>query len=227
MKRVVAILTMCLLSQLAWAQLPEILVTNVRGRNVISWKNPFDGIMSIVIERSTDSIRGYQKIGTLNKPKKGDNFFVDELPVLGKQYYQVKVFFSQDVDWYSNRRYIILDSTMIAKSAGPAIDTVAISNTSAIITDSKPAEVEFAFTASTHVYTNSFTGHINITLENTLEKRYSVVFYDALNTEALKIDRIGHDNLVLDKHNFNGKGLFQFVLKESGKEVEKGYVRIN
>ena len=57
-------------------------------------------------------------------------------------------------------------------------------------------------------------------------KKYSLVFYGNDKKEVLRIDRISYDNIVLDKHNFNGKGTFSFILFESGKEVEKGFINV-
>jgi hypothetical protein len=213
-----------------YAQLPDINVVNLRGRNYVTFKNQYDQLAKIEIQRSNDSTKGYVTIGTLNKPKKGDGTFADPKPMLGVNTYQLRIVFNEEMDWYSKRKSIICDSAALiapALPAGTPEPTLPTAVATQTTTPTPPAEPQFQFTASSHIFTNNFTGHVNIELENTIEKRYSLIFYDHKNTEALRIDRVGKDKIILDKHNFNGHGMFKFVLKESGNEVENGYVTID
>jgi hypothetical protein len=221
---------MCCATQIVFAQLPDINVVNLRGRNYVTFKNQYDQLAKIEIQRSNDSTRGYVTIGTLTKPKKGDGTFADPKPLLGLNTYQLRIVFNEEMDWYSKRKSLTCDSAMLIAPALPA-GTIETPIELAVRTETPVAvaipEPQFTFTASTHIFTNNFTGHINIELENTIEKRYSLIFYDHKNTEALRIDRVGKDKIILDKHNFNGKGMYKFVLKESGAEVENGFVRVD
>jgi hypothetical protein len=223
----------CVLFQInkANAQLPKIEVVTAVGRNIVSWVNPYNDLFAIRVQRSNDSSKNYIDIGTLKKPKKGSNVFSDDVPLKGKNFYQVIVVFNPDVEWPSMRKGIYLDDASIAKSmtvdsatAGNAAKNKALeANPTLALEEVKPV---FTFTPSNHVYTNSYTGHINIVLENTISKRYSLQFFGTDKKEAFRLDRISHDSVVLDKHNFNGKGTFSFVLLEDGKEIEKGFVNV-
>jgi hypothetical protein len=224
-KKIINSLVLILLSGVMFAQLPKIEVVNVRGRNLVSWKNQYDGLQSIVVQRSNDSLKGYVTIGTIAKPKKGDGLYSDDSPMIGKNFYQLVINFSEDINWFSNRKGMYLDSTGIAKP-------IAANNTLQTIEPTSVKEViitvpEFTFTPSNHVYTNTYTGHVNIVLENTISKRYSIIFYGTNKKEALKIDRLGHDSIVVDKHNFNAHGVFSFVLRDGSDEIEKGFVKID
>lgn len=221
-----------MLTLAAFAQLPKIEVVHARGRNIVSWLNTYQGLSSIVIQRSSDSIRGFVNVGSLSKPAKGANAWSDDKPLVGNNYYQLVINFNEDVNWPSDIKGIVLDSSMVA--AGKNIDIEVAKNAAAEkakITNPdliKKDEVvpEFVFQPSIHVYTNNYTGHVNVTLENALSKRYSLVFYYPDKKEAFKIERISIDHVTIDKHNFNGRGIFGFTLFESGNATESGFVQI-
>ena len=229
MKKIILFVFFACSIQLVQAQLPNINVTNVRGRNIVNWINNLDGIQSIAIQRSNDSIKNYLTIGTLGKQKKGNGVFADEHPLIGKNFYRLMILFDGDIDWYSNKTSIALDSTTLAQLNSTSTTNnkfpLIINNGSDSI-EIKPSEKEFTFTPSVHVYTNSFTGHININVEDAIGKRYSLIFYNSDKKEVLKVDRISINESVLDKHNFNGKGTFSFSLQEAGVEIEKGFVNV-
>ncbi len=215
----------------AMAQLPKIEVVTAVGRNIVSWVNPYTDLYAIRVQRSNDSSKNYIDIATLKKPKKGSNVYSDDVPLKGKSFYQVIVVFNPEVEWPSIRKGIYLDDASIAKSMSVDTNTAANeaknkaleANPTLALEEVKPV---FTFTPSNHVYTNSYTGHINIILENTISKRYSLQFFGTDKKEAFRLDRISHDSVVLDKHNFNGKGTFSFILMEDGKEIEKGFVNV-
>jgi hypothetical protein len=231
LQKIIFIFAIMLASWQANAQLPNIEVVTARGRNIVSWLNTINDLASISVQRSSDSVKGFVTIGTIKKPKKGANSYSDDAPMAGKNFYQLIISFNADVEWNSKRKGVINDSISIASSM--SIDTTAATNAAKekaieanptlAIEEVKPV---FTFTPSNHVFTNTYTGHINIILENAVGKKYSLVFYGNDKKEVLKIDRISYDNVVLDKHNFNGKGTFSFSLKESGVEVEKGFVNV-
>jgi hypothetical protein len=222
MKRILHIITLISITNIAIAQLPKIEVVNARGRNIISWSNQYPSLASIEIQRSTDSTKNYKTIGTINKPKKGSNAFSDEKPLAGKNYYQLIIKFDEEILWYSSRKGAFVDSaTLVAIANTP--DTFAKTINTPPVIEQAPV---FTYIPSAHVYASTYTGHISIDVENALGKKYSLVFFGNNGKEALRIDRISQDKIVLDKHNFNGKGIFSFKLYESGSEIEKGYVEI-
>jgi hypothetical protein len=231
LKKLIFLFAFIAATNAAFSQLPNIEVVTAFNRNIISWLNPYGDLYAITVQRSSDSLRNFTTIGSVKKPKKGAGAFSDDTPVKGYNFYQLIVVFNPEVEWFSKKKGIFIDSNSLANSMkadtnaanNKAKELALEANPTLAIEDIKPT---FTFTPSTHVYTNTYTGHININVENAISKRYSLVFYGNDKKESFRIDRISYDNIVLDKHNFNGKGTFSFSLLESGKEVEKGYVNV-
>jgi hypothetical protein len=233
MKKIIFVFILCIAfcNHKAFAQLPKIEVVTAVGKNIVSWVNPYNGLHSIKVQRSADSTKGYKDIGVLTKPKKGTNVYSDDQPLKGKNFYQVIVVFNPEVEWPSSRKGIFVDSNSIknsmtvdpTKAGNAASDSALKANPTLALEEVKPV---FTFTPSLHVYTNSYSGHVNIVLENTNTKKYSVVFFGNDKKEAFRIGKIKQNSTVVDKYNFNGKGTFSFSLLEDGNEVEKGFLNI-
>jgi hypothetical protein len=210
-------------------QLPAMQIETQNAQNKISWNSQYDGIKSIAIQRSNDSTKNFAMIGVVNNPKKGLGSYIDEHPNVGKNYYRLSIEFAGDVNWSSNVYKVELDSATIAKSLGSKLN---ISSTNAKVNaqaNSKETvfeNKEFYFTPSTNVYTNSYTGHVTISLADAQTKRYHIRFLDPNKMEVLKISRIMKSTLILDRSNFNNKGTYQFELYNGQDLVETGFVTI-
>lgn len=92
------------------------------------------------------------------------------------------------------------------------------------------AEIEPSeFVPSEHVYYNSTTGFIQIELpeEDSVEVVYTIDFYDNKNYRVLRIPNIHEHNFMLDKRNFQRKGLYRFELKRNEELKEEGYLLLN
>ncbi len=212
---------------LGFAQAPELPAMNIvteNAKNILSWTNQFDGVKTIAVQRSLDSVRNFVTIGILNAPKKGVGTYTDERPLPGKNHYRLSIGFAGDLEWYSNVYKVLLDSALIAKSNLGAIETG--STNSNTYTDAKAAVTDFYYTPSSRIYTNPYTGHINITLNDALSKKYSIRFYDPEKTEVLRISRVSKTTLILDKNNFNSRGTYNFKLFEGSTLVETGFITI-
>ncbi len=223
-KKVYLLLILCVLAVTAQAQLPVIKVLSVRGRAVISFQNQYPDLMSITLERSNDSTKNYIPIGTLNAPRKGENAIADENPYVGKNFYRLRIYFNKETEWYSNKLGVTISAEDMVKN-----DTVSLTSKDAGIIVTEPnADVvpEFQYVPSTHVFSNTYTGHINIKLPDAKSKRYSLNFFNADKKNVLHIDRISNPDVILDKRNINYKGIISFSLEESGVEVEKGFVNL-
>ena len=85
---------------------------------------------------------------------------------------------------------------------------------------------DFYYTPSSRIYTNPYTGHINISLDDAMKKKYAVRFYDPEEKEVLRIARISKTVLILDKNNFTARGTYHFKLFDGTSLVETGYVTI-
>lgn len=217
--------------------LPSMQIETHEAKNIITWNCQFDGVKSIAIQRSTDSVKNYVTIGVVTKPKKGIGNFTDTKPVSGKNYYRLSVNFAGDLEWFSNTYKVYLDSATLAKSIEQAIksgttNSVPIPNAPTVVPTSNtpstpvPESTEFHYTPSAHVFTNTYTGHITINLDEVVGKRYSLRFYTPDKEEVLRIGRITKKVLIVDKNNFNSTGTYSFELYEGTEVVETGYVTI-
>jgi len=286
-------------------QLPAMQIVTGHAKNILSWTSQYDGIKSIAIQRSSDSIINFVTIGVLATPKKGIQTYTDLRPLIGKNSYRLSILFAGDVVWFSNIYKVIMDSEVVAKSIEEVIKldtTIAIStpvNVPAVnqpidfyftpsvsadtnpysghintnledtlskkyavdwfsntykafmdteviaksieevvkldttIAISKPVNVpavkqstDFYFTPSVRIYTNPYSGHININLEDALSKKYSIRFFDSAKNEILRVSRIIKTKLILDKNNFNAKGTYSFQLFDGSMIDETGYITV-
>lgn len=170
-----------------------------------------------------DSVLNFSSIGFLTKAGKGNHEFRDEHPELGKNYYRIQVLFNSDIEWYSNVYKVVLDSATISASRNGALNT---GSSNQFTGGSNNHSAYFTFTPSTQVFTNPYTGHINIVLGDALRKRYSIKFFDPDKEEVLYIPRIRNTNVVLDKYNFQAKGTYSFQLFDGQEMIESGHITI-
>lgn len=213
--------------------LPAMAITTEQAQNNLTWYCQYDGIKSIAVQRSADSVRNFTTIGVINAPKKGMGAYRDTHPVVGKNYYRLSIEFGGDLEWFSNTYKVFLDSATIARSLEERIKTGTTNAITAPTNDKGKGETTesstpkaFYFTPSSKIYTNPYTGHININLEDATAKRYSLRFYDPSKNEVLRVSRISKPMLILDKNNFNSRGIYSFQLFEGSSLVETGYVTI-
>lgn len=218
---------MCTISY-AQPDLPAIAVTTQGGISILSWNNPYEnGVKSISVQRSADSNYNFVTIGYVANLKKGVQSFVDPRPMPGKNWYRLVLFFTSDMDWKSSLGMVIIDSIdIVNRKQLPSSDSlqkiISESGNSAAIN----AINTVSFPKSQYVFTNPFTGNINIEIPNALKDNYQLVFYDQNDKSVLTIPRIKENVVILDKRNFQNIGLFKFKLLKNQQEFDKGYVTI-
>jgi len=215
---------------LSFAQpdLPAISAVTTGGFTVLSWNNPYEsGLKSIAVQRSADSNYNFATIGYVTSLKKGVQSFVDAHPMPGKNWYRLIILFSSDMEWKSNLGQVVLDSAAIAnRKPLPPTDSL-----QKLISQSGNAAAlntlnTVTYPRSQYVFTNPFTGNINIEIQDAFKENYSLVFYDQQDKVVLTIPRINDKVVVLDKRNFQNTGLFKFKLFKNKAEFDKGYVTI-
>lgn len=264
--------------------LPDIIAASDKGINVISWTCQYDGLKSIAVQRSSDSLFNYTTIGYVKDVKKGQQAFIDGHPQAGNNWYRLYIGFSSDLTWYSNTIKVTIDSAtllskgvippndslqkyassvqidpddIIASSNAPVVQPVLTNinnsrpttnnnttrpatNTTATAAAPKPTsklnlnlpkdeEVnQFTYIKSRHVFTNPFTGHVALELPDDMREPYAIKFYkqgDEKNP-VLDIPRIRKTKVIIDKRNFQGKGMYKFVLYKGNTKLEEGYISI-
>ncbi len=208
--------------------LPDIAVLTKDGINILSWNCPYEsGIKSISVQRSADSNYNFTTLGYVNNLKKGVQSFVDAHPIPGKNWYRLVILFSSDMDWKSNLANVTVDSIAIANRKPLLPDDslqklIRQSGNASIINDLATV----SYPKSQYVFTNPFTGNINIEIQDALKETYLLVFYDQQDKEVLRVPRINDKVVILDKRNFQTTGLFKFKLFKNKEEFDKGFITV-
>ncbi|MCB0697851.1 MAG: hypothetical protein KDC07_10830, partial [Chitinophagaceae bacterium] len=87
---------------------------------------------------------------------------------------------------------------------------------------------QYTYIKSRHVFTNPFTGHVTLELPEDDRKIYAIQFFkqgDESNP-VLDIPRLRKTKVIIDKRNFQSKGVYKFILKEGSDKLEEGYISI-
>jgi hypothetical protein len=233
---------------LAQPLLPDMVGATQKGLNILSWVSQYEKLKSIAVQRSSDSFFNYTTIGYVNGLKKGPQAFIDGHPLPGNNWYRLQIVFGSDLNWYSNRIKLFVDSAQLAlqqvmppndslqKLAGrvrfndttgasfnPGVPAKAV--LSVAIPDAGSVDA-YAYIKSQYVFTNPFTGHVNVEIKDAREYKYSLRFFDQNDMPVLQIPRISEANIIIDKRNFQRKGIFRFELLKEREKLETGYITI-
>lgn len=84
----------------------------------------------------------------------------------------------------------------------------------------------YSYIKSQYVFTNPFTGHVNIEIPEVKTAKYSIEFFDSKNLKILEVPKISEPNVVLDKRNFQRVGMYKFELFKDKVKLETGYITI-
>ncbi len=80
---------------------------------------------------------------------------------------------------------------------------------------------------SKYIFTDEVTGHVNMFLPDDVNKHnYSVKFYDQRNKQVTEIPKIKVSKTIIDRRNFQHKGVYKFVLRKDFTELETGFITL-
>ena len=223
--------------------LPDLSAGTEKAINFLTWNCQYDGIKSIAVQRSNDSVYNYITIGFVRNVKQGVQAYIDGHPLPGKNFYRLYIAFDSDLTWYSNRvRVTVSEEELLSQGMVlPPNDSLQkfISSTDAnnplkeiigkvsLSASSSDADQNgFSYIRSQYIYTNPLTGHVNIEVPEVLRNKYNVKFYDGNNKQVLEVPRVMASPAIIDKRNFQRKGIFKFVLKRNNTQLETGYITI-
>lgn len=221
------------LSATAQPVLPDIMAASQKGVNLITWVNQYEGIKSIAVQRSNDSVYNFTTIGYVKNLKKGPQAFIDGHPNPGVNWYRLNIVFSSDLLWSSNRAKLFVDSaSLMEKRVLPPNDSLQqvvtkITLETGAVPD--PSEINaYTYIRSQYVFTNPFTGHINVELPDSNDKKsvFSLAFFDDKNKRVLEVPKISEHSIIIDKRNFQHKGIYKFEMRRNKAILEKGHVTI-
>lgn len=214
-----------------------------KGVNILSWSCQYDGIKSIAVQRSADSTYNFTTIGYVKNLKKGPQAFIDGHPNPGKNWYRLYIVFASDLTWFSNRTNLFVDSAqLLQQQVMPSNDSLQRLASKVIFNDTAGSAITqpllsltipdasgldaYAYIKSQFVFTNPFTGHVNVELKDARSGQYELSFYDTKQKRVLELPRVMENEVIIDKRNFQRKGIYRFILKKEGNRVEEGYITI-
>ena len=228
--------------------LPDMVGVTQKGLNILSWTAPYEHLKSIAVQRSSDSFFNYITIGYVKNLKAGPQAFIDGHPLPGKNWYRLQIVFGSDLNWYSNRLKLFVDSAQLLiqrvmppndslqklasrvhfnDTAGLAVNPAAPPRPILSVTIPDASAVDaYAYIKSQYVFTNPFTGHVNVEIKDAGDYKYSLEFFDQKDVRVLNIQRIPEANIIIDKRNFQRKGIFRFELSRDREKLEAGYITI-
>lgn len=223
--------------------LPDLSAGSEKAINFLSWNCQYEGVKSIAVQRSNDSVYNYVTVGYVKNIRPGVQAYIDGHPQPGKNFYRLYIVFDSDLTWYSNRvRVNVSEDELLSQgmvlppndslqkfinskdSNNPLKDIIGKVSLSATSADAD--QNSFSYIKSQYIYTNPLTGHVNIELPEVLKNKYNVKFYDGNNKEILEVPRVMASPAIIDKRNFQRKGIFKFVLKRNNTQLETGYITI-
>ncbi len=229
--------------------LPDIVGVTQKGLNILSWTSQYDKLKSIAVQRSADSFFNYATIGYVKDLKKGPQAFIDGHPLPGNNWYRLQIAFGSDLTWTSNRIKLFVDSAqLLEQRVVPPNDSLQKLAARVHFTDTAAAKTlhplepvkpilsialpdatavdTYAYIKSQYVFTNPFTGHVNVEIKDAKEFRYSLHFFDQKDIPVLEVPRISEPAIIIDKRNFQHKGIFRFELMRGKEKLETGYITI-
>lgn len=84
------------------------------------------------------------------------------------------------------------------------------------------------FIRSKYIFTDTLTGHVNMFLPDDISMHsYSVKFFDKDKRLVTEVPRINNPQLIIDKRNFQHKGVYKFTIRKDNLELESGFIIIN
>lgn len=237
------VLTLIVLHTNAQPLLPDITGTTEKGVNIISWTCQYEGIKSIAVQRSGDSAYNYITTGYVKNLKKGIQAFVDGHPNAGKNWYRLYIVFNSDLTWYSNRINLPVDSSQLLKQQAvlPPNDSLQkilgtnsgndslqklVRKIAIKITTDETEINPLTYIKSQYIFTNPLTGHVNMELPEVTKHKYSIKFFNQKEKLVLEVPHIMDSPVIIDKRNFQQKGLYKFILKKDNSQLETGYISI-
>ena len=210
--------------------LPKFSVKNVgNNRIIVSWKNNYQVVKQISIQRSADSLKNYKTILTVPDPKNKENGYVDTKAPSDNMYYRLFIMLDGAMYLFSNSKRPIVDSLQVAEAERkklldpfsvdlnkPEKDIDSTLKASGMDSKNRPN----IFVPSMYVYT-ARDGNIHLNLPDVVSKKYLVKFYDDSDNFLFEIKNLKEQSLIVDKTNFYHAGWFKFELFVDDKLKEK------
>ena len=166
---------------------------------------------------SNDSLQKYLVNGKLNKvniPVSANNTPAENISTIQAKP-KVAISFTMDTLQVTSKQYI---------------DTSTNHNTNShkiTISFDDPDTNLSGLTKPRFLSTDTATGHVVISLPNDIKQHsYSIKFFNGRNHVINEIPRINNPKTILDKRNFQRKGMYKFIIRRDVVELETGFITI-
>lgn len=207
--------------------LPKFTVKNVGGnRIVISWKNRFESVKQISIQRSFDSLKNFKSILTVADPGLPENGFVDTKASNDRMFYRLYIMMDKGVFLFSDPKRPVMD-TIVKKDPAvrtemPGLNIPVIVKDSIVIgpVNGNNRPKSDLFIPSKRVFTFK-DGYVKVVLPGGDDKKYNIKFFTSTDDLLFELKDVKEKNFKIDKANFYRSGWFKFELYEDGQLLEK------
>lgn len=214
-------------SLVAQDTLPKFTVKNVGGnRIVISWKNRFESVKQISIQRSFDSLKNFKSILTVADPGLPENGFVDTKASNDRMFYRLYIMMDKGVFIFSDPKRPVMD-TIVKKDPAvrtemPGLNIPVIIKDSIVIgpVNGNNRPKSDLFIPSKRVFTFK-DGYVKVVLPEGDYKKYSIKFFTSTDDLLFELKDVKEKNFKIDKANFYRSGWFKFELYQDGELLEK------
>lgn len=211
--------------------LPKFSVKNVgNNRIIVSWKNNYQLVKQISIQRSADSLKNYKTILSVPDPMNKENGYADTKAPADNMFYRLFIVLDGSMFVFSNSKRPSIDTAKVAAEEEqkkmldpfsvdvnkPAKNIDSTLKANGLDTKNRPN----IFVPSMYVYT-ARDGNIHLNLPDIETKKYSIKFYDENDNFLFELKNFKEQSLILDKTTFYHAGWFKFELFVDEKLKEK------
>lgn len=208
--------------------LPKFSVKNVGdNRIVIGWKNTFETVKQISIQRSFDSTKNFKTILTVADPTIPENGYVDTKANNDHMFYRLYIMLDKGAYLFSDAKRPFLDTlvkkdavkTFLPGTTVPVIisDSVVIGPVNGNNHNRPKADL---YVPSKRIFTFR-DGYVRIILSEETDKKYDIKFFSSDDDLLFELKDVKERNFKIDKANFYHAGWFKFELYENGELLEK------
>jgi hypothetical protein len=178
------------------------------NRVLVEWRNAFETVKQVSIQRSFDSLKNFKTILTVADPSLPANGYLDAKAPNDHMFYRLYILLDKGAYLFSDTKKPIIDTVLTTGALPPGSfkDTLNIR--------------EEGWSPSKYVYIVP-DGYVRISLPDEPGKKYSIKFFTFQDELLFELKEVKEKNFKIDKSNFYHAGWFRFELYENDVLKEK------
>jgi hypothetical protein len=199
------------------------------GKVIVSWVNPYENIVQITVQRSSDSLQGFRSILTIPDPRTPVNGYLDAKAPDTRQFYRLYVQLPGGRFYLTRSRRPFLDSSRTVR-----FELARNMKSGIRFTDGKSVEDSILlgvepppnlYKPSEFVFSDD-EGNVSLAFPEAGRKKYRIQFQLPDGKPYLTLTNLKDPLLTLDKANFQKSGWYEFDVYEDDKFKERNKVFI-